>query len=182
MYQWQYIRDSGIRIFANELSEICTPRILLFRLEFQCTDTQIKYKPPIVTTRLNYVSFFVVYIFQSLLTFFNIFTLNFTLLFSPRSFRDSISFAYSCFIPSSLIYCHWDERYDQLHRRFLKQKNNRQFRLWRFLIRLYVLGTYTPSCKSQWWYSRDSGMKQKYAKYLLSLQLLGVIVYKYWKM
>ena len=28
----------------HELAEICTPRILLFRPEFQCTDTQIKYK------------------------------------------------------------------------------------------------------------------------------------------
>ena len=41
--QWQYIRDSGIWILANELSEISTPRILLFRSKFQCTDTQIKY-------------------------------------------------------------------------------------------------------------------------------------------
>ena len=39
-----YIRDSGIRILANELSEIFNQRIWLFRSEFQCTDTQIKYK------------------------------------------------------------------------------------------------------------------------------------------
>ena len=33
----------------------------------------------------------------------------FTLSISPRSFRSiqSISFAYSCFIPEFLIYCHW---------------------------------------------------------------------------
>ena len=58
---------------------ICTPRILLFRSEIQSTDTQIKYKPPIVTTRLNRLSYFVVYIFQSLFTFFNICTQIFTL-------------------------------------------------------------------------------------------------------
>ena len=44
MMQWQYIRDSGIQILANELSEICSLRMLLFRSEFQCTDRQIKYK------------------------------------------------------------------------------------------------------------------------------------------
>ena len=81
-----------------------TPRILLSRSEIQSTDTQIKYKPPIVTTRLNRISYFVVYIFQSLFTFFNICTQIFTL---SRSCRNSISFAYSCFISESLLYYHW---------------------------------------------------------------------------
>ena len=104
--QWQYSRDSGIQILVNELSEICIPRVLLFRSEIQSTDTQIKYKPPIVTTRLNRLSYFVVYIFQSFFTFFNICAQIFTLSISPRSCRDSISFAYSCFFPESLLYCH----------------------------------------------------------------------------
>ena len=48
-------------------------------------------------------------IFQSLITFFNICSHIFTLSISPRSCRSiqSISFAYSCFIPEFLIYCHW---------------------------------------------------------------------------
>ena len=92
---------------ANELSEISTPRILLFRSEIQSKDTQIKYKPPIVTTRLYRSSYFVVYIFQSLFTFFNICTQIFTL---SRSWRDSISFAYSCFISESLLYYHCSRR------------------------------------------------------------------------
>ena len=94
-------------MLATKLSVICTPRILLFRLEIQSTYMQIKYKPPIVTTRLKRSSYFVVYIFQSLFIFFNICTKIFTLSISPRSCRDSISFAYSCFIPESLLYCHW---------------------------------------------------------------------------
>ena len=84
---------SGIRRYKY-WPTICTPRILLFRLEIQSTDTQIKYKPPIVTTRLNRLSYFVVYIFQYLYT-------NF------YSFENSISFAYSCFISESLLYYHW---------------------------------------------------------------------------
>ena len=43
----------------------------------------------------------------TLLTFFNIYTHIFTLSISPRSWRDSISFVYSCFIPESLIYRQW---------------------------------------------------------------------------
>ena len=69
---------SGIRRYKYWPTN-CTPRILLFRSEIQSTDTQIKYKPPIVTTRLNRLSYFVVYIFQSLFTFFNICTQIFTL-------------------------------------------------------------------------------------------------------
>ena len=104
--QWVYSRDSGIRILANELSEICTPRILLFRLEFQCTDTQIKYKLPIVTTRLNHLSY-LLFTFFNLCLLFPIFVHKFLLFWSHRkSCRDSISSAYSCFIPKSLLYCH----------------------------------------------------------------------------
>ena len=69
---------SGIRRYKY-WPTICTPRILLFRSEIQSTDTQIKYKPPIVTTRLDRLSYFVVYIFQSLFTYFNICTQIFTL-------------------------------------------------------------------------------------------------------
>ena len=69
---------SGIRRYKY-WPTICTPRILLFRSEIQSTNTQIKYKPPIVTTRLNRLSYLVVYIFQSLFTFFNICTQIFTL-------------------------------------------------------------------------------------------------------
>ena len=109
---WDHSLPNKIRGFSNSIAgirrykywpEICTPRILLFRSEIQSTDTQIKYKPPIVTTRLNLLSYFVVYIFQSLFTFFNICTQIFTL---SRSCRDSISFAYSCFISESLLYYH----------------------------------------------------------------------------
>ena len=79
---------SGIRRYKY-WPMICTPRILLFWSEIQSTDTQIKYKPPIVTTRLNLLSYFVVYIFQSLFTFFNICTQIFTL---SRSCRDKYKF------------------------------------------------------------------------------------------
>ena len=86
----------------------------IFRSEFHWADTQIKYKPPIVTTSkslivicsLNFSIF--VYIFQYLYT-------NFTFSISPRSCRDSISLAYSCFIPSSLIYCHCSQAKQHLN-------------------------------------------------------------------
>ena len=84
------MRDAGIS--QGNIGDFCTLSILLFRLEIQSKDTQIKYNPPIVT-RLNHLLYFDVYIFQSFITFLNMCTHIFTL--SIRGMcRDSINFAY----------------------------------------------------------------------------------------
>ena len=101
-----YIRDSGIRILANELSEIFNQRIWLFRSEFQCTDTQIKYK--FYQTETFIVLQTLLFTFFNLCLHFSILVHTFLLFsISTRSCRDNTSFAYSCFIPESLIYWHW---------------------------------------------------------------------------
>ena len=78
---------------------------VILRSEFQCTITQINYK--FYQTK----SFIVL----CCLHLFNFCTNIFTLLISPRSCRDSISFAYSCFIPESLIYRAKQNRNKQAH-------------------------------------------------------------------
>ena len=112
--QWQYSRDSEIQILANKLSKICTPKnstLSIGNSKYRYANKVLtahshnKTKSFIVLSCLHFSIF--VYIFQSLFTFFNICTQIFTLSISPRRCRDSISFAYSCSIPESLLYCHW---------------------------------------------------------------------------
>ena len=108
MYIYQGFRDTNIgqRIIGDLYSKNFTLSIgNSDTVQIQSTDTQIMYKPR-AHSHNKTKSFIVLYCynFQSLFTFFNICTQNFTLSISPRSI------AYSCFISESLLYYHWSRQ------------------------------------------------------------------------